>query len=51
MTVIDYNTATNDASPDAINTAPHAPNSAAAPDTATVTAENNIFVRQLLDGQ
>ena len=34
------------ASHDAMDTAPHAPNAATVPD-----AENNMFVRQLLDGQ
>ena len=51
MTVTDANVATDDASPDAINTSPHTPNDATTPYSAAVPAENNMSVRQLLDGQ
>ena len=51
MTVTDVNAATDDASPQAINTSPHASNSTTAPDADTTTAENSTSVRQLLDGQ
>ena len=39
MTVTDADGATDNASPDAINTAPHAPNSSTASYTAACTAE------------
>ena len=39
------------ASPDAISTAPHAPNTSPAPDAAATTTENKTYVRQLPNGQ
>ena len=51
MTVTDDNTATNDAPPNTINTAPHSPNADTAPDADSTTAENKTSVRQLIDGQ
>ena len=51
MTVTDADAATGNAPPDSINTAPHAPNNATAPDSDVNTVENNTPVIQLLDGQ
>ena len=51
MSVTDSNTTTDDASPEAINTATHTPNVSNAPYSAATTAENNMSVRQLLYGQ
>ena len=51
MTITDANNATKYSSPNAINTDPHTPNAANAPDSAAATAENKTSVRKLLDGQ
>ena len=51
MTITDANNATKYSSPNAINTDPHTPNAANAPDSAAATAENKMSVRKLLDGQ
>ena len=51
MTITDANNATKYSSPNAINTEPHTPNAANAPDSAAATAENKPSVRKLLDGQ
>ena len=51
MTLTDADYANDDASPNAINTAPHAPNAATTPDSATITSENQTYVRQLIDDQ
>ena len=45
MTVTDADSATNNASPDAINTAPHSPNATTAPDANATTAENKTSMR------
>ena len=50
MTVNNNDAATDNASPGAIYTTTHTPNSATAPDAAIATAENKIPVRQLLEG-
>ena len=55
MTLTDASAATddaspNDASPDEINNAPHAPNATTSWDVAAATAENKTSARQLLDG-
>ena len=49
--VTDAETSTKNASPYAINTAPHAPNAATAPYAVVTTAENETSVRQSIDGQ
>ena len=51
MTVTDADAATNDSSPNAINTFLHEPNIATAPDAANTTAENKTSVRKLIGGQ
>ena len=51
MTVTYSDSATDNSSPDAINTAPYATNYATAPDASVATTENKTSVRQLLDGQ
>ena len=51
LTGTDDNYATDNAFTDAINTSPHAKNSATDPDAAASKAENNASVRQLIDGQ
>ena len=51
MTVTDANAATENDSPDAINTAPHAPNTTTATDASASTAEDETSARQLIDDQ
>ena len=51
MAATDADTATYDASPNIINTAPRASNAATASEYAASTAENKMSMRQLLYGQ